>query len=189
MRLACALVRIQKGATCSTHLRGPNQANLTKGKKILTPRMLKNATRALIAATALLAVAACSTDTSLAPGLTQQMDQPGATLDRAAALTLLNHYRTNEGAAPFVLDAQLSADAQSLAQTYAQSGTPPRTASKEVTFLTSAGYTRFADVFSGWRNSAPDARVLADPSRKSIGLGVSSDANSAYGVHWVLLMR
>lgn len=148
-----------------------------------------SALRAAIVATALAGVAACSADTGLAPGLTQSMDQPGARLDQAAALNILNHYRADQSVSALTAAAELDAQANTLARQYAASGKPPRNVPSGATFLTSAGYTRFADVFSGWRNSNPDARILADPSHRQLGLGVVSDPNSDYGVYWVLLLR
>jgi uncharacterized protein YkwD len=52
----------------------------------------------------------------------------------------------------------------------------------------SAGYANFAETFSGWRNSPADAAAIADASATKAGLGVAYDANSTYGVYWVLVL-
>lgn len=116
------------------------------------------------------------------------MDQPGATLDRAEALGILNAYRGTTGARALASDAELDAMAQSLASGYAGSGTPPALPAGMVAMRVSAGYANFAETFSGWRNSPPDAAAIANPAATRAGLGVAYDANSSYGVYWVLIL-
>jgi uncharacterized protein YkwD len=124
----------------------------------------------------------------LAPGLIASMDQPGASLDRAQALGLLNAYRSSVGAPALVADPALDATAQALATQYANSNNRPVQPPGVVAMPLSAGYGTFAETFSGWRNSPSDARVLAQPTARRAGLGVAYNANSGYGVHWVLLL-
>jgi uncharacterized protein YkwD len=52
----------------------------------------------------------------------------------------------------------------------------------------SAGYTNFAETFSGWRNSPEDANVLAQGDARRAGFAAVYDPNSAYGTHWVMLL-
>jgi uncharacterized protein YkwD len=125
---------------------------------------------------------------ALSGGLTARMDQPGANLNRPEALGILNHYRATAGAAALAGDAALDATAQTLAAGYAQSGTPPKTPPGAVAIRVSAGYANFAETFSGWRNSPPDAQAIADSTARRAGLGVVYDANSTYGVYWVLVL-
>jgi uncharacterized protein YkwD len=150
----------------------------------------------LVAATALAAVlAACSAfsggggaPAALPAGLSARMDQPGASLDKAQALGLVNAYRTSVGAGTLTADAGLEAQAQELANQYAASGTSPRTPGGVAAMRSSAGYATFAETFSGWRNSSPDAAALATAGARRAGLAVAANPNSAYGVHWVLLL-
>lgn len=116
------------------------------------------------------------------------MDQPGATLNRGEALEILNAYRATTGARALAADSGLDSTAQALASSYAQSGTPPSLPVGMVGMRVSAGYANFAETFSGWRNSPPDAAAIADPTATRAGLGVVYDANSGYGVYWVLLL-
>ncbi|MCD7061337.1 CAP domain-containing protein [Pelagibacterium xiamenense] len=148
---------------------------------------------ALLTAAALLvvALAACSpggTTIGLPQGLTATIDRPGAQMDRAAALNILNQYRATRGAQPLAGDATLDAQAQAVAQAYASSGTPPATPEGVTVMRLSAGYLNFAETFSGWRSSPPDADALAAPSARRAGLAVVYDPNSAYGAHWVVLL-
>lgn len=158
----------------------------------MTPRTQLFTPVLAIAAAGLLA--ACSSFTPAPPagglpaGLTQAMDVAGATLDRPAALALINAYRATTNAVPLNEDAALAAQAQALADQYARTGTPPSLPGGFAAMRLSAGYDNFADTFSGWRGSAADARVLADPLSRRAGLGVTYNAASAYGVHWVLVL-
>jgi len=54
--------------------------------------------------------------------------------------------------------------------------------------LFSAGYTNFAETFSGWRGSSRDAKTLLIPSAGKAGLAVNYNPNSSYGAHWVLVV-
>lgn len=139
-------------------------------------------------AAAALALAGCTSGGGLAPGLVARMDQPGANFDRMAALAILNDYRSTTGAAPLAADAGLDANARTLATAYANTGTAPAIPAGAVAMRVSAGYATFAETFSGWRNSPADAQVLATESASRAGLGVAYDADSAYGVYWVLLL-
>lgn len=124
----------------------------------------------------------------IAPGLVARMDTPGASLDKNASVDILNQYRATVGAGGLRLDPGLDATAQALANQYAQTGTSPRLPSGATNIRVSAGYSTFAETFSGWRNSPDDARVLADRNMGRAGIGVAYSPNSGYGVHWVLLL-
>jgi uncharacterized protein YkwD len=124
---------------------------------------------------------------ALSPGLTARMDQPGAELNRGEALGIINHFRTATGAQPVVADSSLDASAQALVVQYIQTGSPPR--QPQGTLLrTSAGYPTFAETFSGWRATPADASAMTDKSVRRAGLAARYDANSPYGIYWVLLL-
>jgi len=136
---------------------------------------------------AAIALSACTG--SLAPGLVARMDRPGAVLDRAEAINIINQYRMTRGAGPLIEDTGLNAAAGVLARRYSASGTPPQkpdTGIVQIRF--SAGYANFAETFSGWRNRPQDADAIADPAATRAGLAVVYAPNSAYGTHWVLLL-
>lgn len=124
----------------------------------------------------------------LSPGLSAPMNQPGAQLNRVEALFLLNDFRRAQGAADVRGDTLLDSTAQSLATAYAKTGAQPALPAGTLVMRLSAGYTTFAEVFSGWRNVPTDAGAIADPLAKRAGLGVSYDPNSTHGVYWVLVL-
>ena len=165
----------------------PGSPVLLKGRAIPTKLVSAAALAAALALSATLA--ACSSGpAALSSGLTARMDQPGANLNRAEALGIVNAYRSTAGSAALVADAGLDATAQSLAADYARTGTSPKLPAGAVGMRVSAGYANFAETFSGWRNSPADAQVLASASAQRAGLGVAYNADSTYGVYWVLVL-
>ncbi len=155
---------------------------------------LRRRARGLTLGLLVAALAGCTTTMApsggggLAPGLVAAMDRPSAQLNRAEALGLVNAYRASLNMPALLADPGLDATAQSLAEHYANASTRPSPPAGMIAMPLSAGYGNFAETFSGWRNSPGDARVLADPRARRAGLGVAYNANSSYGVHWVLLL-
>ena len=143
---------------------------------------------ALVCVVALTLAACAPSGAPLAPGLTARMDAPGANLDRGQAIGIVNAYRSTAGVAAVAGDATLDAMAQGLAAQYAATGTPPAVPTGTVAMRLSAGYVTFAETFSGWRNSAADAAVLAERNASRGGVGVAYNASSNYGVYWVLVL-
>lgn len=128
-----------------------------------------------------------SASIALAPGLSARMDQPGASLDRAQALSIVNAYRATNGISPLTPDTGLDGTAQALANQYAQTGTPPKTPEGLRVMKLSAGYATFAETFSGWRNNPADAAGLTSAGSKA-GVAMAFNPTSSYGVHWVLVV-
>lgn len=143
--------------------------------------------RILVSILVALALSACSGSGGLAPGLTARMDAPGAHLDRAQAINLVNQFRATASADPLILNDHLNTLAQTLAAQYATSGNSPKKPKGADAMRVSAGYADFAETFSGWRGGKADASALIDPAHSRAGLGVAYSANSTYGVYWVLL--
>lgn len=154
------------------------------------PRHLALAGLLTLAATAL---AACSmgggpaSPAGLNPALSARMDQPGARLDPQQAVALINAYRTSNGVAPLAPDAGLNGTAQALADQYARTGTAPAKPQALTQMKLSAGYSTFAETFSGWRNNPADAAGLLARAGKA-GVAVANNPASAYGVYWVLVI-
>jgi len=124
----------------------------------------------------------------LSPGLSAPMNQPGAKLNRVEALFLLNDFRRAQGAADVRGDTVLDNTAQTLAAAYAKTGAQPALPPGAVVMRLSAGYTTFAEAFSGWRAVPTDAAAIADFTAKRAGLGVAYEPNSSHGVYWVLVL-
>lgn len=133
-------------------------------------------------------LAGCSGPSTLPVGLTARMDTPGASLDTAEALNIINQLRSSRGAPALRLDENLNAEARTLAGRYAGSGTAPKKPDNADAILVSAGYANFAETFSGWRSRETNVAELTDSAYSRVGLGVVYSANSTYGVHWVLLL-
>jgi len=157
----------------------------------LPPNRARLAT--MLAAAALLPlVAACDLmgggGGALSPGLTNSMASPTASLDRPTALGVINQYRGTVGAGALADDPSLDAQAQTLAATYAKTGKAPSLPAGITGLRASAGYSNFAETFSGWRNSPNDAAVLGDQKATRAGLATVYDPNSTYGVYWILVL-
>jgi uncharacterized protein YkwD len=157
------------------------------------PRLIKPVLAPLVALLAALVLSACSmsgggsSPGALAPALSARMDQPGARLDQAQAIGMINAYRATAGLPALTPDAALEGTAQALANQYAQTGTPPRTPQGLTVMKLSAGYATFAETFSGWRNNPADAAGLRANAAKA-GLAMAFNASSSYGIHWVLVL-
>lgn len=157
-------------------------------------RSLAPASLPLAALAASMAIAACSmgglapsSGLALAPGLSARMDQPGAVLDRAQAIGIINAYRATNGLPALIPDPALDGTAQALATQYAQTGTPPTTPQDLAGMKLSAGYATFAETFSGWRNNPADAAGLRTNATRA-GVAVAFNPTSSYGIHWVLVL-
>ena len=161
---------------------------MTRSSPMLRPG-LSACARSLAALLIGIALASCGEEGGgLAPGLVAQLDKPGATLDRASAIGIVNQYRGTVGAGALADDASLDATAQSLASQYASTGTSPKLPPGATAIRVSAGYNTFAETFSGWRNSPADASVLASTTATRAGIATIYDANSTYGIYWVLVL-
>lgn len=146
------------------------------------------ARRAIVSLALLAMLAACSSGGGLPAGLSQNMSQRGAVLDRAQALAIVNQYRGTTGAAALTEDASLDATADALVLQYSKTGTqqPKPAGALEVRY--SSGYYNFAETFSGWRNSPADSAALTLSTATKAGVAATYDPNSPYGVYWVLVL-
>jgi uncharacterized protein YkwD len=143
--------------------------------------------RFAVAAILTVSVTACSS-TRLSDGLTQRMDSGTAQLNSAEAIGIINSYRSTVGVGALVEDAALSAQARTIATNYAKTGrqaTKPEGTS-EIRY--SAGYSTFAETFSGWRNSDQQSLVMSGRSVTRAGIAVVYEENSPYGVYWVVIV-
>lgn len=124
---------------------------------------------------------------ALAPALSARMDQPNASLDSVQAINLINAYRATRNMPPLTADAGLNGTAQALASQYAQTNNAPTKPQALVQMKLSAGYSTFAETFSGWRNNAADAVALTAQATKA-GVAVAYNPSSSYGTYWVLVI-
>jgi uncharacterized protein YkwD len=130
---------------------------------------------------------AATSPAALSPGLSARMDQPNAVLDSQQAIGLINAYRASNGVAPLTADAGLNGSAQALASQYAQTNVAPGKPQALGQMKLSAGYSTFAETFSGWRNNPADAVGLLAQGSKA-GVAVAFNPQSSYGIYWVLVI-
>jgi uncharacterized protein YkwD len=133
-------------------------------------------------------LAACGGGTGLPQGLSQTMDRPGAQLNRTDAFNIINQYRLSVGAPALVDDPTLDASAQAAVAAYAKTGRQTPKPEGTIQIRYSAGYTTFAETFSGWRNAPQDSAALTDRNATRGGLAVTYEANSPYGVYWAMIV-
>lgn len=153
-----------------------------------------------LAATVLAAaLAGCFGAPAFSPSINARLDQPGTTLDAAAAIELVNQYRTATGAPLVTLDPMLNAAAAAAAAAYADAADIPSGRQRlgpiddrvdgdaQAAEMVSAGHATFAETFSGWRNNPNDAGAISAPWARRAGIGVIYDPNSEFGTYWVLI--
>jgi uncharacterized protein YkwD len=145
-------------------------------------------TRLALALAVPLILAACSGGGALSPGLTARMDQGGAQLNKAEAIGIINAYRATVGAGPLAEDPSLSAQAATLAASYAKTGRQSPKPEGTIEIRYSAGYATFAETFSGWRNSGQDSAVMSGRNATRAGIAVVFEENSPYGIYWVVIV-
>jgi uncharacterized protein YkwD len=134
-------------------------------------------------------LAACSsTGGGLSPGLTERMDSGTAQLNTGDAIGIINSYRSTVGVTPLIEDPALSAQAATIAANYARTGRQAAKPEGTSEIRYSAGYSTFAETFSGWRNSNQQSLVMSGSSVTRAGIAVVYEENSPYGVYWVVIV-
>jgi uncharacterized protein YkwD len=142
---------------------------------------------------------ACST--SHAPDVSAiyaRLDQPDITLDKAAALSMINAYRQSKHLSPLSEDPNLSSEADRIATKAARHDTSTfgempdmaqgATGSTRI-IRVSAGYYTVAEAFSGWRGVPQhDAAMLAANATK-LGIAAALAPNAKYKVYWTLIVE
>jgi uncharacterized protein YkwD len=136
------------------------------------------------------------------PSFYVNLAQPGATLDAAAAASMISGYRANNGLSEVALDPQLMALAREQTATMAKrdkldhnagkpfvqrlrsSGYNAKTAAENV----GAGYHTLAEAFSGWRDSPPHRENMLLKGATRIGIAAVYTPASKYKVYWTLIL-
>jgi uncharacterized protein YkwD len=155
-----------------------------------------------------LALAACAGEkpapAPAKPSFYEDLSKPGARVDQAKAVEMLNGYRARFGVGPLRLDPELSriaedyarqmAEADKMTHTLsAESKIGPRLKSAGWEFAAAgeniaAGYHTLAEAFSGWRDSPRHDRGMKDPEMTVMGIGIAQNPNSKYKVFWCLIL-
>jgi uncharacterized protein YkwD len=146
-------------------------------------------------------LAGCNTSQPASDGTPvfyMRLDQ-GSSLDEAAALSMINAWRSRNGLGPLALDPGLSAQARARAGSVAETDTSTW---GEVPTLTrastgdggmrqervSAGYRTLAEAFSGWRDSPGHNKVMLSPGGTRLGIAAVDRPGTKYRVYWDLIV-
>jgi uncharacterized protein YkwD len=156
---------------------------------------------------ALLALAVlpgCTSDsgTPAQPSFYTSLANDGATVDAAAAASMISGYRANNGLPAVALDPELMRLAQAQAEIMAKrdkldhgagkpfvqrlkaSGYDAKTAAENI----SAGYHTLAEAFSGWRDSSPHRANMLLSGATRMGIAAVYTPTSKYKVYWSLIL-
>ena len=159
--------------------------------------------RALIAAVAMGALAACGTTPPPAqPSFYRNLAQPEAQLDADAAVSMISGFRANNGLDAVTLDPELMKLAEAQARDMAKrdrldhgnkkpfvarlkvSGYSTKIAAENV----GAGYHTLAEAFSGWRDSPPHRKNMLLEGASRMGIAAVYAPNSKYKVFWAMII-
>lgn len=161
---------------------------------------------AALAALAVLAiVSGCSEQpTNVRPPIYQNLAESAGQLDEAAALSMFNAYRANNGVKPVRIDPRLTALARGYARELAAAadrGAAIRPDGRLDARLAAAGYSKaavkenvsagyytLAEAFSGWRDSPPHRETMLMPDADDMGIAAVYVPGTKYKVYWVLVM-
>jgi uncharacterized protein YkwD len=136
------------------------------------------------------------------PSFYRDLAQRGATLDAAAAASMISGYRANNNLPAVTLDPALMKLAQSDAEAMAgrdkldhnatrtlgrrlkASGYDAKSAGENI----SAGYHTVAEAFSGWRDSPPHRATMLLKGATRMGIAAVHTPTSKYKVYWALIL-
>jgi uncharacterized protein YkwD len=157
-------------------------------------------------ATALVAagVSACAGDMQQPgqPAFYRSLAVEGASVDAAAAASMISGYRANNNLGPVEVDPELMRLAQAQAEAMAKrdrldrnaagplaarvrgSGFDAKVAGENI----SAGYHTLAEAFSGWRDSGPHRANMLLQGATKMGIAAVYAPASKYKVFWSLIL-
>jgi uncharacterized protein YkwD len=136
------------------------------------------------------------------PSFYQDLAGPAATLDAAAAQSMISGYRHNNGLDAVTLDPELMRLANEQANAMAEAGKldhevgrPFQERIRKSHFDASvavenigAGYHTLAEAFSGWRDSPPHRANMLNASVTRMGIAAVYTPKSKYKVFWALIL-
>jgi uncharacterized protein YkwD len=158
---------------------------------------------ALLSGLAAAAVAGCATDSSPGqPSFYASLADASASVDAAAAASMISGYRGNNGLGAVAVDPELMRMAMDQARVMAakdkldhsagrdfnsrlaSSGFDARLAVENV----GAGYHTLAEAFSGWRDSPSHRANMLKSGVNRMGIAAVYAPQSKYKVFWALIM-
>ncbi|MDX5594935.1 CAP domain-containing protein [Pseudovibrio sp. SPO723] len=137
------------------------------------------------------------------PAYYRSLEASDAMIDQQVAAQMISGYREQHGLGPVRVDAKLTSLAEAKAKDLAVSG-GSNVSGREGEALarrmsqigegdtyavenTSAGYRRWAEAFSGWRDSPKHQAVMLDPDITRIGIATAYAPSSKYKVFWSMI--
>jgi uncharacterized protein YkwD len=157
-----------------------------------------------LALLALVALAGCTSEPGppAQPSFYASLADAGATVDAAAAASMISGYRGNNGLGAVEVDSDLMRMAMDHARAMAAKDKVDRSAGREFTgrLVTAgfdgkiavenvgAGYHTLAEAFSGWRDSAPHRANMLKGGVNRLGIAAVYAPQSKYKVFWALIM-
>nr|WP_157235204.1 CAP domain-containing protein [Methylosinus sp. LW4] len=168
---------------------------------------ISNLARLSPVAMALLALAACTSESRLPkepeqPSFYRSLAAPNARVDAQAARDMISLYRSNNGLSALALDPALQEAAQAQASAMASANslshevrgtldmrlTARGMRSVSAAENVSAGYHTLAEAFSGWRQSPPHNKNLLMKKATRMGIATAYAPNAKYKVYWALIL-
>jgi uncharacterized protein YkwD len=136
------------------------------------------------------------------PSFYMSMAGEGASVDAAAAASMISGYRGNNGLGAVEVDPELMRIAMDRARTMAEKDKVDRSAGREFTGRLAgagfdgkvavenvgAGYHTLAEAFSGWRDSPPHRANMLKGGVNRLGIAAVYAPQSKYKVFWALIM-
>jgi len=136
------------------------------------------------------------------PTFYQDLAQPDAAIDAAAAASMISGYRGNNGLGPVTVDPELMRFASEQAHAMAARDKMDHDAARPfqdrirsaglgggvAVENISAGYHTLAEAFSGWRDSPPHRANMLNRSVTRIGIAAVYAPRSKYKVFWALVL-
>lgn len=134
---------------------------------------------------------------------TRHNDRPGATLDIASTVEIINQYRVSQGKTPLAFNSDLAIIAAQSARTLSQNaslktgqrksgnldkrltraGIPHQSAHE----IIAGGYVTFARTFSSWRSVPSQSKILLDDSLTSFAIATHYSGQTSLGIYWVFI--
>jgi uncharacterized protein YkwD len=157
-----------------------------------------------LALSGLAVLSGCTSDSGnpAQPSLYASMADAGATVDAAAAASMISGYRGNNGLGAVEVDPDLMRMAMDHARGMAAKDKVDRSAGREFTGRLAtagfdgkvavenvgAGYHTLAEAFSGWRDSPPHRANMLKGGVNRLGIAAVYAPQSKYKVFWALIM-
>ena len=157
-----------------------------------------------LALSGLAVLSGCTSDSGnpAQPTFYASMADAGATVDAAAAASMISGYRSNNSLGAVEVDPDLMRMAMDHAHTMAAKDKVDHAAGREFTGRlaaagfdgkvavenVSAGYHTLAEAFSGWRDSPPHRANMLKDAVNRIGIATVYAPGSKYKVFWALIM-